>query len=179
MTNFFKTIGLGAAMMITGLAATDASAQMERPGPKDPQFYVGAPRVSATATLKVGPTIVPVIDSNAILNLDYKEMRSTPALAEKPASVVPAVIKEPTIAELKLQLKTAEAEYKASKLAYTQAVRSKDKTRVAAAKANRTAAHAKVTDLKKAVAAKQPAVRQAPKKRTGGTVKATAATKAK
>jgi hypothetical protein len=109
---------------------------MERPGPKDPQFYVGAPRVSATASIKIGPTIVPVIDSNAILNLDYKEMRSTPALAAKPAPVVPTVVKEPTLAELKLQLKTAEDQYKASKLAYTQAVRSKrsgGKTKVAAA----------------------------------------------
>ena len=49
--------------------------------------------------------------ANAILNLDYQEIRSTPKVVAKPAPVKP-VVKEPTLAELKLQLRTAEDEYK-------------------------------------------------------------------
>jgi hypothetical protein len=161
--------------MITGLMAGEAQAQ-KRPVPLT-DMSTGVPRVSVAPSnfVKTGPTIVPVIDSNAILNLDYKEMRSAPAPVTKVAAAPKPVVQEPTVAELKLQLKTAEDEYKASKLAYTQAVRSKDNTRVAAAKVNRAAAQQKVADLKKAIAAKQPAAKQpvakkrvAPKKKSGG-----------
>ena len=177
MTNFFKTLGLG-ALMVTGILASDASAQeAKRLAPVGAQYYVGIPRVSVSPIMKTGPTIVPVVDSNAILNLDYQEIRSTPKVVAKPAPVKP-IVKEATLAELKVQLRTAEDELKAAKLAYTQAVRSKDNARVEAAKVTRTAAQAKVTDLKKQIAAKQPAVRKTAKKKTGGVAKqATAATK--
>lgn len=175
MTNFFKTLGLG-AMMITGIIASDAGAQGKRLAPAGAQYYVGIPRVAVSPIMKTGPTIVPVVDSNAILNLDYKEIRSTPKVVAKAAPVKP-VVKEPTLAELKLQLRTAEDELKAAKLGYTQAVRSKDNTRVEAAKADRTAAQAKVTDLKKQIATKQPAVRKTAKKKTRGVEKQATATK--
>jgi hypothetical protein len=175
MTNLFRNIGIG-ALMITGLVTSDASAQQTQKARPQPltEMRTGVPAttIRAGTSLKVGPTIVPVVDSNAILNLDYKEMRSTPAVAAKPVVAVKSVVQEPTLAELKLQLKVANDEYKAAKLAYTQAVRAKDKTRIAAAKVNRAAAQQKVTDLKKAIAAKQPVVkakkRATPKKKSGG-----------
>jgi hypothetical protein len=176
MTNLFRNIGFS-ALMITGFFVSDASAQAKRPEPLR-DMSTGVPRNSVAASnfVKTGPTIVPVIDSNAILNLDYKEMRSAPAAVAKPAVAPKAVVKEPTLAELRLQLRTAEDEYKASQLAYTQAVRAKDNVRVENAKMNRAAAQQKVADLKRAVAAKQPAAkRAAPKKKSGGADRAAAA----
>ncbi len=177
MTNLFRNIGFG-ALLITGLMATEANAQAMRPVPPR-DMSTGVPRNSVAATnfVKTGPTIVPVVDSNAILNLDYKEMRSAPAAVAKPAMAPKAVAHEPTMAELRLQLRAAEDQYKASKLAYTQAVRAKDKVRVADAKLNRAAAQQKVADLKRAIAAKQPVAkkRATPKKKSGGAVRAAAA----
>lgn len=174
MINLFRILGLG-AMMITAVLSSDVQAQapVKDNGPRPlKDMSTPVPRNSITPDnfVKTGPTIVPVIDSNAILNLDYKEMRSTPAVVTKPAAPAKPVVKEPTLAELKLQLKTAEDEYKASKLAYSQAVRSKDSVRVAMAKSNRTTAQQKVTDLKRAIAAKQPAAtkKRSPKKKSGG-----------
>src|SRR5687768_5333923 len=120
MTNLFRILGFG-AMMITGLMTTDAVAQ-KRPVPLQ-DMSTGVPRVSVAPSnfVKTGPTIVPVIDSNAILNLDYKEMRSAPAPVTKAAVAPKPVVYQPTLAELKLQLRTAEDQYKASKLAYKQA----------------------------------------------------------
>ncbi|HET6512561.1 MAG TPA: hypothetical protein VFH43_10245 [Candidatus Kapabacteria bacterium] len=177
MTNLFRNLGFG-ALLITGFIVSDASAQAMRPMPPR-DMSTGVPRnaVAASNFVKTGPTIVPVVDSNAILNLDYKEMRSAPAAVNKPALAVKPAVVEPTLAELKLQLKTAEDEYKATKLAYTQAVRSKDNVRVGAAKVNRAAAQQKVVDLKRAIAAKQPVAkkRAAPKKKSGGAARTVAA----
>ena len=167
--------------MIAGLMTADAQAQQSqkmRPQPlQDMSTGVKGNIVQPSNFAKTGPTIVPVIDSNAILNLDYKEMRSAPAPIERPAAAVKPVVHEPTLAELQLQLKVANDEYKASKLAYTQAVRAKDNTRVAAAKVNRAAAQKKVIDLKHAIAAKQPVVkakkRATPKKKSGGAPRTT------
>jgi hypothetical protein len=179
MINLFRNLGLG-ALMVTALLSSDVQAQAQDNGPRPlKDMSTPVPRNSITPSnfAKTGPTIVPVVDSNAILNLDYKEMRSTPAVVSKPAAPAKPVIKEPTLAELKLQLKTAENEYKASKLAYTQAVRSKDKVRVAMAKSSRAAAQQKVTDLKKAIAAKQPvaAKKRSPKKKSGGAARTSSA----
>jgi hypothetical protein len=163
----------GVIFMTTG----DASAQQPaasgvRKTPTEARFFVGAAPKQAGSVVKNGPTIVPVVDSNAILNLDYNEMRSTPKAVAKPAPIEQNVVaKEPTLAELKLQLRTAEDELKAAKLEHTQAVRSKDKTRVEVATRNRDAAKQKVAELKKVVAAKEPAKaskRKAVKKRTPG-----------
>lgn len=174
MRNFIKL--LSSTAIIAGamfVMSTEADAQ-KRTAPQGERFYVGKARVVAQPAIrKTGPTMVPIVDSNAILNLDYSELRSAPAAVAKPKPVAPvAAPKEPTLPEMKLQLRAAEDNLKAAKLTHTQAVRSKDKTRVEEATRNRDAAAKEVVKLKKAIAAKEPAKapqRKAPKKSTPGT----------
>lgn len=140
------------------LTVTEVEAQ-KRTAPQDARFYVGEPRRVSRTVTKTGPTIVPVVDSNAILNLDYNELRATPAAPSKPVAPVapPVAQKEISLSELKLKLRHAEDNFKATQLAHAQAVRSKDNTRVEAAVKNRSVAANEVMQLRGAIAVKESA----------------------
>lgn len=164
-TNFGKAVTKAAvgAMIVFGVADTDiASAQGEKRFTPVGNFSGGDPIRVARVVRKVGPTIVPVIDSNAILNLEYSQIRQAPVQKADKKIAEPVVVKEPTLAELQTRLKEAEQQYKGAKLAYTQAVRSKDKTRVDQAKAHRTKMAFAVKQAKKDVHAKQHAMKANP-----------------
>lgn len=184
-TTFAKhaRIALLAAGMFAGAGAATAQSMQTpekyNPPQGDPSRYTGGDtRRTATPVLKFEATSVPIYDSNAMLNLEYNQIRSTPvAPVEKQVGTAVRTTKVPTISELEVQLKQAREQYKGAKLAYTQAVRSKDKTRVAQAKTTRDGYAADIKRLKRQIAARKAADKAAQRasagEKTNATVKQT------
>ena len=166
-------LGAGSALAQGGKMPTE---QVNRPQ-GDPQRYSGGDaRRVATPILKFEATSVPIYDSNAMLNLEYNQIRSAPLAptAKKETSNAVRTVKAVTVADLEGQLAQARVEYKGAKLAYTQAVRSKDKTRVAQAKATRNTIAQTIKRLKQQIATQKAADKAAGVERHNAAARKTA-----
>ena len=179
MTICLRLLSIGAFLALAGLAKAQNTTQSATQPAEVPHKVPAGFDMRGTARRSAGYVtkksleemrmMFVKVDPNAILNLDAKPLE--PAVAEVKAVVAeaPATVRQPTVTELKLELKAQQNALNAAKLDLKAATRAKDGERITEAKTNIKSTQASISSIKKQIAALQPKKAKAKKKATSKT----------